>query len=73
MFFSPLSPRLFLLFLNTVEDLTTNWNHLTLSDKEGSGCYLDEEVSSQEFFLHKVSNKKGERKIDAIAKTFTPF
>ena len=58
---SILSPQLFLLFLNTMEDLTTNWNHLMLSNKEGSGCCLDEEVSSQEFFLHKVSNKKDKK------------
>ena len=50
---------LFLLIVNTMEDLTTNLNHLMLPDKEGSGCCLDEEVSSQEFFLRKVSNKKG--------------
>jgi len=34
-----------------MDDLTTNWNRLTFSNMEGLGCCLDDELSSQEFFL----------------------
>ena len=34
-----------------MDDLITNWNRLTLSDREGPDCCLDDELSSQEFFL----------------------
>ena len=34
-----------------MDDLITNWNRLTLSDREGPGSCLDDELSSQEFFL----------------------
>ena len=57
----------------TVEDLTTNWNRLTLSDKEGPGCSLDEELSSPEFIIATKFLTKRTLNIDAIAKTFTPL
>ena len=38
-------------FFITMDDLATNWNQLTLSDKEGLGCCLDEELSSLEFSI----------------------
>ena len=56
-----------------MEDLTTNWNRLTLSDKEGPGYSLDEELSSPEFIIATKFLIKRTLNIDAIAKTFTPL
>ena len=67
-FFDP-----YFLSLTTMEDLITNWNRLTLSDKEGPGCSLDEELSSPEFIIATKFLTKRTLNIDAIAKTFTPL
>lgn len=56
-----------------MDDLTTNWNHLTLSNKEGPSCYLNDEVSSQEFIIAIKLLTKRALNIDALAKTFTPL
>lgn len=61
------------LSLITMDDLTTNWNHLTLTDKEGPGCSLDEELRSPEFVIAIKLLTKRTLNIDAIAKTFTPI
>ena len=60
-------------FLTTIDDLTSNWNRLTLSEKEGSGCCLDEELSSPEFSIVTKFLTKRALNIDGIAKTFIPL
>ena len=56
-----------------MDDLTTNWNRLTLSDKEGSGRYLDDKVSSQEFIIAVKLLTERALNINALANTFTPL
>jgi len=56
-----------------MEDLTATWNCLTLSDKEGPRCCLDEEFSSKEYLIVSHFLTKRALNIDAIAKTFTPL
>ena len=56
-----------------MEDLTTTWNRLTLLDKEGPGCCLDEEFSLEEYLTVSHFLTKRALNIDAIAKTFTPL
>ena len=56
-----------------MEDLTTNWNRLTLSEKVGPSCSLDKELSSPEFIIATKFLTNRPLNIDAIAKTFTPL
>ena len=56
-----------------MDELTSNWNCLTLSDREGPSCCLDDELSSQEFFLATKFLTKRVVNVDAITKTFTPL
>ena len=56
-----------------MEDITKNWNNLTLSECEGSNFRIKEEQAKTEFILAAKFLTKRALNIDAIAKTFTPL
>ena len=56
-----------------MEEITKNWNNLTLSECEGSNFRIKEEQAKTEFILVAKFLTKRALNIDAIAKTFTPL
>ncbi|XP_030963782.1 uncharacterized protein LOC115984941 [Quercus lobata] len=56
-----------------MEDLTTSWNHLSLSEKEGPGCCLTSELKCQEYIIAAKFLTKRTMNMDAIAQTFNPL
>uniref|UniRef100_A0A7N2LGL8 DUF4283 domain-containing protein n=1 Tax=Quercus lobata TaxID=97700 RepID=A0A7N2LGL8_QUELO len=56
-----------------MEELTKNWNNLTLSECEGLNFRRKEEQAKTEFILAAKFLTKRALNIDAIAKTFTPL
>ena len=56
-----------------MEELTKNWNNLTLSECEGSNFRIKEKQAKTKFILAAKFLTKRALNIDAIAKTFTPL
>ena len=58
---------------SSMEELTQNWNRLTLSDREGPGCNLiNEDSYSSHSIIAKLLTKRA-LIVDVIAKTFNPL
>ena len=53
-----------------MDDLISNWNRLTLSEREGSRCYLEKDLSSEELIIAAQFFTKRNLNKEAITRTF---
>ena len=58
---------------HSIDDLAQNWSQLTLSKREGPSCCLTHEDSSSDFYMVAKFLMKRARKVDVVARTFTPL
>ena len=56
-----------------MDDLAQSWNRLTLSDREGLGCCLLDDDSSQKFSIAAKFLTRRAINMEVIAKTFNPL